>query len=236
MHDDHELIEGRLRRVLAERIRPAIYGESAPLRIERWDAPGEPVPVDEAIGATYTPAAIGDAWGRAWGTTWFRLTGEVPATWAGSVVELVFDPGAHGDHPGFSAEALVYTAKGSPIKGIHPYSTWVRLADTAQGGESVDLLVEAAANPRIQGPVTPLGDVETAGDAPLYRLSRAEIAVFHSEVWELTQDLDVLGELMLELSLGEPRRWEILRAISRALDALDLADVPATASAARAEL
>jgi alpha-mannosidase len=50
------------------------------------------------------------------------------------------------------------------------------------------------------------------------------------------QDLDVLGQLMLELPVEVPRRWEILHAIERSLDALDLEDVAGTAAAARAEL
>src|SRR6266511_4159171 len=39
---------------------------------------------------------------------------------------------------------------------------------------------------------------------------------------------------MLELSADNPRRYEILRALERSLDALDIGDVAATAAAARA--
>ena len=76
----------------------------------------------------------------------------------------------------------------------------------------------------------------TAGDEPLYRVVRAELAVFEHEVWELQQDLEVLGQLAAELPLEDARRWELLRAIDRALDRVDVADIAGTAPAARAEL
>ena len=57
-----------------------------------------------------------------------------------------------------------------------------------------------------------------------------------TEVFELVQDFAVLSGLAGELGDGEPRQWEIVRALERALDALDLDHVSATAAAARAEL
>lgn len=63
MHDDRTLIESRLRRVLDERIRPAIHPESVPLEVGIWTAPDEPVPVAEGIAAPRTPIAVGAAWG-----------------------------------------------------------------------------------------------------------------------------------------------------------------------------
>ncbi|GAA3748145.1 alpha-mannosidase [Spinactinospora alkalitolerans] len=240
MHDDRRLVEDRLNRVLGERIWTAVYRDAVPLRVERWNAPGEPVPVREALAAEYAPAAVGDAWGPPWGTTWFRLSGRVPREWAGRTVEAVIDLGFHPDRPGFSAEGLVHAPDGTAIKGLNPRNAWVRIGAPARGGEEVLLHVEAAANPLILGPdgflPTPLGDADTAGDAPLYRLARTDLAVFDEEVWGLAMDLEVLGQLMRELPLEEPRRWEILRTVERALDALDVNDVGGTAPAARERL
>jgi len=56
-------------------------------------------------------------------------------------------------------------------------------------------------------------------------------AVFH-----LGLDMQVLAELIRELAVGDPRRHEILRALERALDVLDMQNVSATAAAARAQL
>src|SRR6266540_3763150 len=118
MHDDRKLVEERLERVLRERIRPATYAARVPLALEVWAVPDEPVPVAEALAATYEPFEVGTAWGRAWSTSWFRATATVPAEWAGRRVEAVFDLGFIGNWPGGQAEALVYDLDGRPIKGI----------------------------------------------------------------------------------------------------------------------
>jgi alpha-mannosidase len=239
MHDDRRQVEDRLDRVLRERIRPAQYAASIPLELAAWHAPGEPVPVAEALNASFRPFAAGTAWGRPWSTSWFRATGAVPAGWAGRRVEAVLDLGFYGGWPGTQAEALAYDLTGRPLKGVAPANAYVPIADVARGGEQVGLLIEAGANPDILGRgflPTPLGDLATAGDQPLYRFARADLAVLDEDVWHLCLDLDVLGELMRQLGTGDPWRHEILRAIERALDAVDIADVAPTAAEARRRL
>ncbi|WP_421111301.1 glycoside hydrolase family 38 C-terminal domain-containing protein [Streptomyces sp. NEAU-S77] len=239
MHDDRLLVEGRLERALHQFIRPAQYPARVPLALYAWRAPGEPVPVADALAAAYEPFEAGTEWGEPWSTWWFRLEGAVPAEWAGRRVEVVIDPGFTDDGPGFQAEGLVYDAHGVPLKGIHPRNRHIPLASPADGGEPVRLLLEAAANPSVLRDgftPTPLGDVLTAGDRPLYRFASADVAVLDEDVWHLVLDIEVLSELMGELPADRPRRHEILRALENALDALDLHDVPATAAAARAEL
>ena len=235
MHDDHVLIEQRLRRALG-RITPAVYSDRAALDVAVWAAPGEPVPVSEGLRAPYVSAQVGDRWGPPWNTTWFQLRGQAPSVWMDRTVEAVFDVGFDVDRTGFHAEGLVYRADGSPVKGLNPRTQWVRVP----ADEPVELYVEAAANPSILADghfrPTPLGDRETAGDEPLYRIERAELAVFEADVWELVADLEVLGQLAAELDLGDPRRWQILRAIDGALDRVDMQDIAATAVAARAAL
>ncbi|MCK2236994.1 MULTISPECIES: glycoside hydrolase family 38 C-terminal domain-containing protein [unclassified Crossiella] len=240
MHDDHKLIEGRIERVLRERIRPAVYPSSVGVDLAVWHAPGEPVPAAEGLAAEYEPSAVGAQWGPAWGTSWFRLTGTVPPEWAGLAVELVFDLGFDEKMTGFQCEGLAYRADGTPVKGLNPRNTWLPVGDPAQGGEQVVYYLEAAANPVLLDYIpfqpTQEGDRLTSSDAPLYRIARADLAVFDHQVWHLVQDIEVLYQLMLELPLTEARRWELLRALDRAIDAVDLQDVNGTASAARAEL
>ncbi|MFB8398582.1 alpha-mannosidase [Streptomyces yangpuensis] len=237
MHDDRSITEHRLRRVLHERIKPAVHSSPLPLTVQRWDAPGEPVPVAEGLAAPYEPCAPGDPWGPAWGTTWFRVTGTVPAGWAGRTVEAVLDLGFDRMMPGFQCEGLVHRADGGEIKALNPYNDWVRVADRAEGGERIEWYVEAASNPvLVDHRPTYEGDARTCGDQPLYRLARMDLTVFETEVWELVQDLDVLYELMTQLGTEDARRYGILRALGAALDAVDLTDVPGTAAAARARL
>ncbi|MFD7234576.1 alpha-mannosidase [Streptomyces syringium] len=240
MHNDRTVTEARLKRVLDERIRPAVYPESVPLTVTVWHAPGEPVPVAEGLAAGREPIEVGAPWGPPWGTSWFTVAGTVPEEWAGRTVEALLDLGFDENMPGFQCEGLVYRPDGSPVKGLNPRNQWVRIGESVAGGEKVLLHIEASSNPVIMDyhPFVPteLGDRLTADDAPRYRLARMDLAVLDRVVWELVQDLEVLGELMAELSVDSPRRWEILRAVERALDAVDLQDVGGSAERAREQL
>ncbi|MCQ1578581.1 alpha-mannosidase [Streptomyces parvus] len=239
MHDDRALVEGRLERALHQFVRPAQYAARTPLTVSVWHVPGEPVPVAEAIGADFAPFTAGTEWGKPWSTSWFRLRGAVPEKWSGRRVEVVVDPGFTGQGPGFQAEGMLYDHLGVPLKGVHPRNRHLALAHPAAGGEPVDLLLEAAANPAVLEhgfAPTPLGDVLTAGDRPLYRFTSADLAVLDEEVWHLVLDIEVLSELMHELPDDRSRRHEILRALESMLDALDLHDVSGTAAAGRAAL
>jgi alpha-mannosidase len=235
MHDDRELVEARLRRALRERIRPAIHPEAVPLTIEAWTAPGEPVAFAEAIAADYRPFSVGEGWARAWGTTWMRLTGTVPESWDGATVDAVVDIGFTGVGPGFTAEGLFWNPDGSTRAGLHPERRSLHLPE-ARAGARVALLLEAAANPPIHSPVTPLGAWDTAGDRPFYVMRRADLARRDTEVQQLVHDLDALSGLMRTLPLDDPRRTRILRTLDRAMDAIDLAAVGRTAASARALL
>ncbi|MEU4170872.1 glycoside hydrolase family 38 C-terminal domain-containing protein, partial [Streptomyces sp. NPDC026665] len=238
MHDDRSLVEARLERALRQFLRPAQYADRVPLTLSAWHVPGEPVPVGQALQASYEPFTTGTLWGKPWSTSWFRIEGRVPGEWAGRRVEVVIDPGFTGDGPGFQAEGLLHDGAGVPLKGIHPRNRHLTVGAPADGGEAVRLLLEAAANPAVLHGFEPtrLGDVLTAGDGPIYRFAAADLAVLDEEVWHLVLDTEVLSELMYELDPQRPRRHEILRALENMLDALDLHDVSGTASAARAEL
>ncbi|MER6631521.1 glycoside hydrolase family 38 C-terminal domain-containing protein [Streptomyces sp. NPDC000987] len=240
MHDERRRIEERAQRLHTQRIKPAVHAVTVPLTVEAWQAPGEPVPFDRAAAAAYEPFAMDTPWGPPWGTTWFRMRGRVPAEWAGRRVEAVIDLGFVGGWPGNQAEALVHLADGTPLKAVNPLNQYVPVAAPAAGGEEVHYLVEAASNPDILADdfarPTPLGDVLTAGDRPLYTFRSADLAVLDEQLWHLDLDLQVLRELMAELAEHDPRRHEILHALDRALDLLDLDDVAGSAAAVREAL
>ncbi|CAH0213926.1 alpha-mannosidase [Microbacterium foliorum] len=240
MHDDTSLTVGRVSRVLAERIRPAIHSASVPLTVESVELPGEPISPADGLALEYTETSVPSMWGPAWSTTWFRISGQVPAEWAGRRVEAVIDLGFDINMPGFQCEALAYRPDGSPVKSINPRNQWIPIAQTAHGDELVELYLEAAANPVLLDyhPFLPTqeGDIRTSSPQPLYRLRRLDLAVFETEVFELSLDLEVLFELQAELPATSPRRMRILQAMDDALDVLDLQRIVETASDARARL
>ncbi len=242
MHDDRRITEVRLDRFVRERINPAVYARTVPLNLSSWDAPGEPVPVLDALRNHFEPQEHGAAWGKPWGTKWLRLQGDVPEAWGtgpDTAVEIVVDLGFINEAPGFQCEGIAWRPDGSIIKAISPRNQYIPLK-LLGSGMSVDFYVEAAANPDMaQGwtfAATPYGDKATSGTAPQYRLGRIAIAELNQTVWELQQDIGTLAGLMHELSTEQPRRHEILRALERMMDQMDPDDVPGTAGAGRATL
>jgi alpha-mannosidase len=239
VHDDAALTTGRVRRVLTERVWPAVHARSVPLTAQWHELPGEPVSPSEGLALDFEPYAVGSPWGAAWGTTWFRLTGTVPPEWAGERVEAVVDLGFDASLTGFQCEGLVYRPDGSAVKSVNPRNQWVLVAELAEGGEHVELLVEAASNPVLldHHPFLPTqeGDIRTSSDRKLYTTRRLDLAVFDAEVHALALDLEVLLELQAELPEG-PRRAQILQAMDDALDHLDLQLISQTAADARAQL
>src|SRR5690242_18643064 len=93
VHDDRRMVESRLERAVSQFVHPARYPLTVPLQVSAWHAPGEPVPVQEALKAEYRPFGAGGEWGGPWSTTWFRFQGEVPPDWAGRRVEALLDLG-----------------------------------------------------------------------------------------------------------------------------------------------
>src|SRR5689334_2551339 len=134
MHDDIPLTVGRVKRVLEERILPAVHAVTAPVTIDWHELPGEPVPVAEGLRLEYAPYEVGTPWGAAWGTTWFRIRGQVPQEWSGRRVELLVDLGFDKNMPGFQCEGLVYRPDGSAVKSVNPRNHWVLVAEPAAGG------------------------------------------------------------------------------------------------------
>ncbi|HET9127821.1 MAG TPA: glycoside hydrolase family 38 C-terminal domain-containing protein [Propionibacteriaceae bacterium] len=219
--------------------RSDLYLETAPVEVTAWEVPDEPVPFATARDADYRPFTVGGVWGRPWGTTWFRVRGEVPASWADvadAVPELVVDLGFEGDRVGFQAEGLAWRADGTVIKAVEPENQWVRVGGP---GEGFEVFLEAASNPYVtsEGLVhaMPLGDKRTAGTEPIYRLQRLEVGLRDVPVWELFADVEVLRGLARTLPDGT-RRAEIVAALADMLDAVAWGDLHASAPAARAIL
>ncbi|MGZ4791625.1 MAG: alpha-mannosidase, partial [Ilumatobacteraceae bacterium] len=234
MHNDLQLVEARIRRELIERVLAAVYSHSIPLTVAAWDAPGEPVPIDEAMAAEYRPFAVGDHWSRPWGTTWFRFSVDVPVELAGPQLEAVIDLGFHPDSAGFQSEGLVWI-DGQPVQGIHPRRTGLPLPQVGPGPFA--FYVEAASNPAFPGYApSQMGSLATAGNRQLYRLARASLCKRDDDAFNLLLDGDVLLGLVKSLPVDDARRIRLTRQLEAAFNLLDLADVGASAAATRRAL
>lgn len=229
-------------RLLAEVIEPAVHGPGHPLAVEAHHVGGEPISYEEACRRPFEPFAVGDPWGPAWDTTWFRLSGQVPPAWRGEEVVLRLEHTHSGDSAyrediAHGGESLVWQ-DGVPRWGMSPPHRAVVILNPGAGGEAIDLLVEAAANPalpeRMSGIDWPLLRADPGG-APCFRLGRAELAVRRQEVYALAADVRIVLGLAAR-SLDAEVSAAAHRSLAAACAALDPSDVAGTAPLAREHL
>ncbi|HVW33929.1 MAG TPA: alpha-mannosidase [Acidimicrobiia bacterium] len=229
--------------VLNAVVEPAVFGPGHRLTISAHHVHGEPITPAEAFGREFGPFAVGDAWGPCWDTTWFRLQGRVPTDWAGEEVVLRLEATRAGtDVPG--GEFLIFSGT-TPRLGLSFQHAAASVLRTAAGGETIDLFVEAAANPttpedRMSGFDWPELRPDPFGE-PGFVLTRCELAVRRPAVRALARDLRLAIGLAAHLDGGSTAEGSIparsaQAAVAAAVAALDLADVEGTAAAARAAL
>ena len=199
-------------------------GESTQLDIAAYHVHGEPVPIADALAASYEPFALGSLWGPAWDTTWFRLRGTIPSGWIGHEVVMGFSIGAAGS-TGFGAEALVWH-DGVPVQGLSPNHRDYLLTSSAAGGEGIELFVEAAANPPSPFGLNPWPLLLAEPDGtPQFTLERADLHTRDPGFEEFWHDFRILVELMTELPEGDPHSARIYSGLERACNLLELPDI-----------
>ncbi|QWW19991.1 alpha-mannosidase [Schaalia sp. 19OD2882] len=251
MHHNRSILHKRVERTLREKLAPATVSVIGALDVSAWRVPleagviGEPIPYALVPLDEFTPIAVGDTWGAPWQTTWMLFTAQIPsseqvALAPGDTLEARIDLGWQDHSPGFQCEGLVRDEDGRTVKALNPRNTWVPLPAPAEDETPFRFTVEAAANPLLLDvppfQVTYQGHKTTATSKEAYALTRADLVVRHAEVDALFWDMTVLSELIAVQEDLDARGWQILLALSHAIDVLDLQDIPNTAAAARAVL
>ena len=112
----------------------------------------------------------------------------------------------------------------------------LRLFECCQGGEQVELWLEASANQLFGIDRQPNAERNAPTRHGTYtgRVNYLDLVVFDLQVWGLLLDVDVLFDLFHALPEHTPRRNQVLRALNQAIDAY--ADDADNAAAARAVL
>lgn len=202
-------IETRIQLAEERFILPLLHPLRSELEISMWEAPSEPVTHDEAAAQDFQRVEEGAEWGREWGTAWFRFRGVVPNDWSGfevvAVVDLSFE-----DEEGFGREGQVWM-DGVPVIAVSRNRKSIPLFKHAAGGETVDFLVEASANPKEEWHWD--SGRRSDPDARLFRLREAKLAVYDPEVFALLIDFRVCREAMLELAVESMRRARLRRGL-----------------------
>lgn len=224
MHKHPALTESRIGQTVL-RIRNVVYTAFAPINIEAHHVGGEPIAPETAFARQFQPFAVGQAWGPAWDTTWFRFSGRIPEDWRGrEVVALIRLGYNYAVGEGFTAEGLVWQ-DGIPTRAINVHRADVPLARSARGGESFSFFVEAGANPKVDEGRAPEDEsCQGIGKKPLFALEQAQIACFNREAYDLYLDFKVAHETMLTLPDNEPRRGQLRHALNTAVNLFDESD------------
>ena len=143
MHRHTEYTRDRIRQ-LAQRIHARIYWERNAVQDLRVAGPTGRISYRQAQDLPeFTTANVGDDFGPAWSTFWFRGTFEVPQAWKGSRVDLLWDSQSeatlwidgksvqglnmtHGDRP----DAILLDRAGA-AKNCRCRSRWRAIASSA---------------------------------------------------------------------------------------------------------
>ncbi len=224
MGNEADIQRQRIQRLIKEVVFPLLYPATQPLEVAAHFVRGEPIEASEAYAREFRPFSVGQPWGGAWSTAWFRLSGAVPGDWAGRHVVARIGLGYKG-MVGFGGEGLLWEGE-EPVQGINPRHNETTVAAPARGGEAVELYLEAAANPYVPwgGMEWPLLLPDYEG-APLYRLERAELAVSDRELEAAWNDLRILFELAEAVGTADHHSVEIVRTLDKVALAIDLGDV-----------
>ncbi|XAM00209.1 alpha-mannosidase [Phycisphaeraceae bacterium D3-23] len=237
MHKHPDLTESRIKLAIDRRLKTRVHPAAVPVTIAKWDVGGEPEPFAHALAAAYTPFKVGDRWGASWDTTWFRITGKLPADWAGqteAVLRVDLGPNPTWAE-GFSCEGLVYK-DGEPAGAVNLYRDDAMRFTDIQGGEAFEVYIEAAANVRPENVATGDWTVPTEfGGEPRFTLKRCELALFDRDAWKLQCAYELLAGTLEVLPKDAPRRGQVLAALNKSLNVLE-DDDPATTADAMAVL
>ena len=189
-----------------------VYPDQNEIDIWVYHAPDR-VDFRQAIKEKFLPANVGDSFGPAWSTHWFRLEFVIPAEWEGHEVHLLWDS---------SSEACIWK-DGQPLQGLTGTGTiqWelgmsrlaYRITTRATPGDRVELYVEMACN----------GLFGSEPEAT-FQLKKAEIALFDRDAWDLYWDFVVIADMANLLPPNSPRAGQALWTANEMMNVCQLDD------------
>ena len=201
-----DLTVRRIGQFIENVLQPAILGETAPLEVEYCSKPHG----SELSARTQGPwkkVEKGFPYGPAYRMVWFRVTGTVPKSMAGSMVGLRAEVGG---------ERTVWQ-KNVPLRGLDDPHPILRLISHAKGGEKVDFCIQAyTRNPqcRVHGRELPREQlVET--------VQGADLVVVDEDLQALVYDCEFALNLLKSLEETDPSHSTILRALNTVCNIYD---------------
>ncbi len=201
-----QLTHDRIVAFLKNELKPQIFGERVPLRIEINENPC--ATEAEAEKGPWREVEKGYAYGPAYTTFWFRLTGRIPEAFAGKMVAVVAEVGG---------ERTVWK-DGSPWCGVdHEHSDFGWLEGSAisergvaQGGEEVTYYIQSYT----RNTETRVHGKEPPRQALTEKVDVAELVVVDPETKALAFDVEFSLGLLETIPPEDPAYLTILRALN----------------------
>ena len=221
-----ELTLRRIECFLNETLQPQLWRSQAALQAEvfqphtgRRDYREGTIAPEAAVHFDYTPVDLGFTWGPVWSDAWFRFTGEIPIRWSGRPVVALLDCGA---------EAIVWEGD-DPIQGIDANHREFVVAQAAQGGTAVSLLVQATGmNPN----VSVHGAPKDPSPSP-FTFRQASLALCDPELFGLYYDLKAALGVLKEQPVDTPRFGQLLYRLNTAVGLCDVEDTASVTACRR---
>ncbi|XP_064614713.1 alpha-mannosidase 2C1-like [Liolophura sinensis] len=182
-----------------------IYPEKSPLKsLTHYSAPGR-ITYDEALKGVYKPAKVGESFGPAWSTHWFRVQIEIPAKWEGKEVHLLWN--SH-------SEALVWQ-KSKAVAGLSGDKDRISFTLTKHlkaKERSHELYIEMACNTLFGAGDSLIGPPDPKKH---FTLSQAEIAVRDNQAFQLYLDFEIIIGMAKHLGENNERGNEAMLTANR---------------------
>lgn len=191
------------------KIKDRVYSISGGLNAQ-YAFSKEPVDFSDRQKLEYKEIRCGEKWGDLFDCAWFNIKGVVPSECAGKHTVLMVD---------LNGEGCLYDKNGVPVRGITninseydrslglPGKRIMQFSDSAKGGESIDLWIDAGCN-------------DLFGKYCGGTLVQADIAVCNDNVRKLYYDFWVLLDLLKILDENCARYASVLFALSETADIL----------------
>ncbi|XP_040113202.1 alpha-mannosidase 2C1 isoform X2 [Oryx dammah] len=194
-------------------LRGRLFGDSCPVAELSSFLTPERLPYQEAVQQDFRPAQVGDSFGPTWWTCWFRVELTIPEAWVGQEVHLRWES---------DGEGLVWR-DGEPVQGLTKEGEKTSYVLTDKLGEkdprSLTLYVEVACNGLLgagKGSMIAAPDPEK-----MFQVSRAELAVFHRDVYKLLVDLELLLGIAKGLGEDNQRSFQALYTANQMVNVCD---------------
>lgn len=185
------------------------------------------VPFADRLQGEYQSIRPSETWGenfgKSWDHAWFQITAVVPENWRGKTVVALLHIGAEG---------CVFDNAGIPLQGITAYAAWdtsfyrdrLELFDQADGGERVELWIEASVSLMFGVALNSCAKGDIPEKLGYHRavVDKLSLAVWRKDIWDLHLDIKTLFALAQTLPEQAVRRDRILHAVNQAIDILEL--------------